>query len=251
MTMFPPIADYAFLSDCETSALLAPDGSVEWLCLPRPDSPSLFGALLDRAAGSFRFGPSSTHVPEPAPLRTGHQRVGDDVAHAFGLVDRLGPVRHRAVRLTARRTGYRRVPGDDSARGTLLRIANCFAGRVELEVNCIPLFDYGRSPGEWSYDGEGYEKLTVPPGRPEPEADRQHEPGHDRRPRVRAKDARSRSVRVVALSWGDDAAGVREPGVRAAPPDRDLLARLVERPRVCPTTGGARSSNAARSRSRA
>ena len=50
-----PIAEYGFLSDCEDSCLIAPDGSVEWLCLPRPDSPSVFGALLDRSAGSFRF----------------------------------------------------------------------------------------------------------------------------------------------------------------------------------------------------
>ena len=63
MSDFPPIADYAFLSDCEVSCLIAPDGSVEWLCLPRPDSPSVFGALLDRSAGSFRFGPSNTMVP--------------------------------------------------------------------------------------------------------------------------------------------------------------------------------------------
>ena len=43
---FPPIADYAFLSDCETNCLIAPSGAVEWMCLPRPDSPSIFTALL-------------------------------------------------------------------------------------------------------------------------------------------------------------------------------------------------------------
>ena len=54
---FPPIDDYAFLSDCETTCLIARNGSVEWMCVPRPDSPSIFGAVLDRSAGHFRVGP--------------------------------------------------------------------------------------------------------------------------------------------------------------------------------------------------
>ena len=60
---FPPIADYGFLSDCETTALVAPSGNVEWLCLPRMDSPSVFGAILDRDAGGFRLGPADMNVP--------------------------------------------------------------------------------------------------------------------------------------------------------------------------------------------
>src|SRR3954468_6407273 len=62
---FPPIAEYAFLSDCEVTALVAPSGNVEWLCLPRMDGPSVFGAILDRDAGGFRFGPADVHVPAP------------------------------------------------------------------------------------------------------------------------------------------------------------------------------------------
>ena len=60
---FPPIAEYAFLSDCEATCLVAPNGAVEWMCLPRPDSPSVFTTMLDRSAGSFRLGPYDEMVP--------------------------------------------------------------------------------------------------------------------------------------------------------------------------------------------
>ena len=67
---FPAIAEYGFLSDLETTALVAADGTVEWLCLPRSDGPSVFGALLDRSAGSFRVAPVGRIVPTvPLALR--------------------------------------------------------------------------------------------------------------------------------------------------------------------------------------
>src|SRR5512132_2442716 len=60
---FTPIANYGFLSNCHTGALVAPDGTVDWLCVPRFDSPSVFGAVLDRGAGGFRFAPFGINVP--------------------------------------------------------------------------------------------------------------------------------------------------------------------------------------------
>ena len=164
MSEFPNIADYAFLSDCEVSTLIAPDGSVEWLCLPRPDSPSVFGALLDRSAGFFRFGPTGIDVPNQRRYVPGtnvlettwHTPTGWLIVWDLLVV---GP-----APTDERRERYRRVPGDTMAQGTLLRIATCCSGRVEVQANVIPQFDYGKTGGEWTYDDGGYEKVTVRSG---------------------------------------------------------------------------------------
>jgi alpha,alpha-trehalase len=166
--LFPPIADYGFLSDCETNCLVAPDGAVEWLCLPRPDSPSVFGALLDRTAGFFRFGPINTHVPHqrrylPGTMvleTTWHTPTGWLVVQDLLVV--------RPVDTEVRRTDYRRAPGDTAATGTLLRLATCVDGRVEVVVNTMPSFEYGSITGIWGYDGDGYGAMTVHPPVGEP-----------------------------------------------------------------------------------
>jgi GH15 family glucan-1,4-alpha-glucosidase len=163
MSTFPPIAEYAFLSNCEAETLIAPDGSVEWLCLPRPDCPSVFGALLDRSAGFFRFAPSSTQVPSQRRYLPGtnvlettwHTPMGWCVVRDALIV---GPSDN-----TERRQGYRRAPGDTCARDILLRIAECRSGRVEIECDALPLFEYGSKEAYWDYEGDGYEhaKVTV------------------------------------------------------------------------------------------
>ena len=88
MAVFPLISvDYAFLSDCEVSALVAPDGAVEWLCLPRPDSPSVFGAVLDRSARVLRIRAVNRRRTRSTAIPARDQRAGDDVAYQLRLDD--------------------------------------------------------------------------------------------------------------------------------------------------------------------
>jgi len=74
---YAPIADYGVIGDGQVAALVALDGSVDWLCAPRFDSPSIFGALLDAGrGGSFELAPSvhyeaeQRYVPETNVLET-------------------------------------------------------------------------------------------------------------------------------------------------------------------------------------
>jgi GH15 family glucan-1,4-alpha-glucosidase len=160
---FPPIADYAFLSDCENSCLVAPNGSVEWFCLPRPDSPSIFGAILDRTAGNFRFGPTSTQVPHHRRYIPGTMALETTWHTPSGWLVVQDLLVVQSMEDGQRRTDYRRAPGDTAPSGVLLRVATCIEGHVEVIANLVPVFEYGKQTGLWSYEGEGYETMSVCP----------------------------------------------------------------------------------------
>ena len=154
---FPPIADYAFLSDCHTGALVAPDGAVDWLCVPAFDSPSVFGSLLDREGGSFRFGPYGINHPAQRVYEPGTNVLATTWKTPSGWIvvrDALtmGPTDH-----VDEITPHTRPPADDDADHLLVRTVECLEGEVELELICEPVFDYGRVPAEWTLvDGDSH-----------------------------------------------------------------------------------------------
>jgi GH15 family glucan-1,4-alpha-glucosidase len=154
---FPPIAELAFLSDCETSALISPSGNVEWMCLPRFDSPSVFGSLLDRRAGCFRLGPDDTSVPVARRYLPGTMVLETSWGTRTGwIIVRdvllIGPWHHDHELSHT----HRRAPTDYDADHVLLRSVRCVNGEVQLVLQCEPRFDYGRESGDWSYAGTDY-----------------------------------------------------------------------------------------------
>jgi GH15 family glucan-1,4-alpha-glucosidase len=159
---FPPIADYGFLSDCETTALVAPSGNVEWMCLPRIDSPSVFGAMLERDAGLFRLGPAGVEVPAARRyipgtmvLETSWWTPGGWLIVRDALL--MGPWHHEHDRSTT----HRRAPTDYDAAHVLLRIVSCVNGEAQVRLDCQPVFEYGSASARWEYGGAGYHEAIA------------------------------------------------------------------------------------------
>jgi alpha,alpha-trehalase len=157
---FPPIAEYAFLSNCHTGALIAPDGAVDWLCVPAFDSPSIFGSLLDRQAGSFRLGPygithptSRVYEPGTNVLETTWKTPAGWIVVRDALT--IGPT-YGVDTITP----HTRPPADDDGEHMLVRTVECVEGDVEVELVCEPVFDYGRTAAEWTLTGDGAADAT-------------------------------------------------------------------------------------------
>jgi GH15 family glucan-1,4-alpha-glucosidase len=162
---FPGIAEYGFLSDCETTALVAPSGAVEWMCLPRMDSPSVFGSILDRDAGTFRLGPAGVTVPAARRYLPGTMVLETTWGTRGGWIivrDLLliGPWHHSDDRSNT----HRRAPTDYDADHVLLRTVRCVNGEAQLSLVCEPAFDYGRERGRWEYGGGDYHDVKIEGG---------------------------------------------------------------------------------------
>jgi GH15 family glucan-1,4-alpha-glucosidase len=204
---FPPIGEYAFLSDCETTALIAPSGNVEWLCLPRMDSPSVFGAILDRDAGGFRFGPADLSVPAARRYLPGTMVLETSWGTPNGWVIirdvlLIGQWHHDGKRST----NHRRAPTDYDAHHILLRTVRCVNGEMQLTLDCEPVFDYGRESGQWEFVGDGYTQIScrAPKGAPQLTLTADMNLGFEG-PRAIARTlVKEGETRFCALSWGPE-----------------------------------------------
>jgi alpha,alpha-trehalase len=131
---FKPIADYGLLSDCNSSALVARDGAIDWLCMPRFDSPALFARILDPRAGHWTIAPvaqasversyvdGSLVVETNFTTETGSVKLTDGMAFADG---------QRGHDL-----------GSDSPH-EVLRLVEGLEGSVEVEFELAPRPEYG------------------------------------------------------------------------------------------------------------
>jgi GH15 family glucan-1,4-alpha-glucosidase len=143
MDRYPPIAEHGLIGDLQTTALVTTDGTVDWFCCPRFDSPSVFASLLDHDnGGHYRIGPEGDdyvtrqlYFPDTAILIT-----------RFMTPDGVGEV-------------IDFMPVDDPQRATdrhrLIRVVRCVRGQMRFAFECAPRFDYGRQPHELELTDEG------------------------------------------------------------------------------------------------
>jgi GH15 family glucan-1,4-alpha-glucosidase len=129
---YRPIADYAFLGDCHTGALVSSDGSVDWLCLPRLDDGSYFGRLLDRERGGW-----CAITPADPAVRTSRRYLDGTLVLETEMAVAGGRV--RVTDCLTMRPGGARWPYRQ-----LLRVVEGLEGAVDLRVEVVPRFDYGR-----------------------------------------------------------------------------------------------------------
>ena len=172
------------------------------MCLPHFDSPSVFGAMLDRGAGSWRVGPYGTYVPAGRRYIPGTNMIETTWMTPQGwlrVVDALtiGPWHDNK-----HGSSHTRPPTDYDADHLVVRMVECIQGQVQVEIVCEPMLDYGATPASWTVVETGEEGLCAMDATDDVTAFRavqRHPPGHRGQPGPRpahdVRRARSASAR--------------------------------------------------------
>src|SRR5262245_19850409 len=134
MTDYLPIAEHGVIGDLHTAALVGTDGTIDWYCTPRFDSPSVFASILDAGRGGYyRIAPI---VPERAVKQLYFPDTNVLITrfmtpHGVVEVEDFMPI-HR----------------DPNQRRRLIRRVVAVRGEMSLQMECMPRFDYGRAEHE-------------------------------------------------------------------------------------------------------
>jgi len=128
---YPPISDYAFISDCHSVALISGSGSIDWCCMPRLDAASIFGRLLDwEKGGHCSIAPVDPHA-------TSFQAYLEDTL-VLETTFRTEGGEAKLIDCLAMRHGGRVHPHLQ-----LIRVLQGVRGRVDFKIEVVPRFDYG------------------------------------------------------------------------------------------------------------
>ncbi|MBF6170586.1 glycoside hydrolase family 15 protein [Nocardia blacklockiae] len=131
MSDYPPIADHGLIGDLQTAALVTVDGTVDWFCSPRFDSPSVFAALLDhRRGGHCRIRPAQR------PYRSMQMYFPDTAILITRFLTEEGTGEVVDFMPSAGHTG--------TGEHRLVRMLRCVRGHLTFELDVAPRFDYGR-----------------------------------------------------------------------------------------------------------
>lgn len=140
------IGDYGVIGDCHSLALVGTDGSIDWLCFPRFDSPSVFARNLDPEAGHFRIAPAGadraarrSYLPSTNALVT----TFEDEAGVVEITDCMPVAPFDSTR-----------PAAVSNHASVLRKVRCSSGRSNIEVDVRPRFEYGLVHPRFTPEGE-------------------------------------------------------------------------------------------------
>src|SRR5918995_1073452 len=147
---YQPLADYGVIGDFRTAVLVSRDGSIDWACLPRFDSPSVFGRIIDRHAGGFwQLVPHGDHV-------SAELRYVDDTA----ILETV----HESAGGTARVTDLMVPPSQGDGPCILVRTCEGLAGSISLNSTFEPAFGYGGEPARIEPFGENGLLASAPNG---------------------------------------------------------------------------------------
>ncbi len=147
------IQDYAFLSDSQSAALVGRDGSVDWYCLPRFDSPSVFGRILDSGSGHWHIRPAGgyrsqwAYIENSLVIRNVFHTSGGSVALTDALMFEPGARGHAIGR---------RVPH------VLLRRVQGLAGETDMDMEFRPRMEYGLTVPRYRSMDHGWEIVGGP-----------------------------------------------------------------------------------------